>query len=74
MNKVAAHLSAAPRAVLYGLSIGWIVVLAKCLAAPAVMRHFEVPIHPGWVIVPTLIFAALVTVLVLGHDWEHDLD
>jgi len=33
------------------------------------IAHWQIPIHPGWVIVPTLIFAALVTFLVLAH-WK----
>jgi hypothetical protein len=47
------------------LEIGWIVIIAKCLAVPWVVSHWQVPVHPGWVIAPTLIFAALVTLVVL---------
>lgn len=63
-----------PRALQLGLAIGWLVIIAKCLAAPAIINHWNIPIGPAWVIVPTLIFAVLVTVLALNHDWRRDTD
>lgn len=59
-----------PRRVRLFLAIGWVVIIAKCLAMPWLLNHWQVPVHPGWVIVPTLIFAALVTVVVVVHRWE----
>jgi hypothetical protein len=59
--------TAIPRRVRLLLEIGWAVIVAKCLAVPWVIARWQVPIHPGWVIVPTLIFALLVTFLVLAH-------
>lgn len=59
-----------PRRVRLFLAIGWVVIIAKCLAMPWLLNHWQVPVHPGWVIVPTLIFAALATVLVVVHQWE----
>ena len=47
------------------LAIGWVVIIGKCLAVPWVINHWQIPVHPAWVIVPTLLFAALVTALVL---------
>ncbi|MGA2444174.1 MAG: hypothetical protein ABSG50_01955 [Opitutaceae bacterium] len=61
--------TALPRRVRLFLEIGWAVIIAKCLAVPWMIAHWQIPIHPGWVIVPTLIFAALVTFLVLAH-WK----
>jgi hypothetical protein len=61
-----------PRAVSIGLIVGWILILAKCLAAPSIIAHWEIPVHPAWVIIPTLIMAALVTVLAWTHDWKRD--
>jgi len=59
-----------PRRVRLFLGIGWAVILGKCLAVPWVIARWQIPIHPGWVIVPTLIFAALVTGVVLAHYRE----
>jgi len=56
-----------PRRVRLLLEIGWALIIAKCLAVPWVINHWQIPVHPGWVILPTLMFAALVTYLVLTH-------
>lgn len=63
-----------PRAVVIGLWAGWLLIVVKCLTAPWVIAHWSVPIHPGWVIVPTLILAALITFLILTHNWKTDVD
>ena len=47
------------------LEIGWLIIVAKCLAVPWVISHWQVPVHPGWVIVPTLVFAVVVTLVVM---------
>jgi len=46
------------------------VILVKCLAVPWAIARWQIPIHPGWVIVPTVIFAALVTIVVLATREE----
>ena len=46
------------------LEVGWAVIIAKCLAVPWVITRWQIPVHPGWVIVPTLLFAALVTLVI----------
>jgi len=56
-----------PRQVRLVLEIGWVLVIAKCLAVPWVIARWQIPVHPGWVIAPTLIFAALVTLVVLAR-------
>ena len=61
-----------PRTVLTGLIVGWVIILTKCFLTPWAITHWQVPVHPAWVIVPTLIFASLVTLLVLTHDWKRD--
>ena len=58
-----------PRAVVVALVVGWIVITTKCLLAPALLVRWEIPVHPSWVVVPTLIFASLATVLAWTHDW-----
>jgi hypothetical protein len=65
---------AIPRKVTISLIVGWIVIVAKCAFAPVVMHRWHVPIDPGWVIVPTLVFAVLITALVLTHDWSRDAE
>jgi len=41
------------------LIVGWILIALKCAATWWVIDAYRVPVHAGWVIVPTL-FAALV--------------
>jgi len=47
------------------LVLGWVLIVAKCLAVPWAIAYWSVPIHAAWVIVPTLVFAGIVTALVL---------
>lgn len=61
-----------PRSVIAGVVVGWILIALKCTALPSLFDRWEVPVHPGWVIVPTLIFGGLVTVLIAMHDWRKD--
>ncbi len=63
-----------PRKVTLGLVIGWILIAIKCAAAPYVMVRWSVPVDPGWVVVPTLIFAVLITWLILSRDWSSSDD
>lgn len=57
-----------------GLLLGWILIAAKCLATPWAIARWQIPIHPGWVIVPTMIVATLATILVATYDWSTDED
>lgn len=43
------------------LVAGWVLVLAKCVLLHWTIRAYAVPIHPWWLIGPTLAFAALCT-------------
>jgi hypothetical protein len=47
------------------LVLAWVLIIAKCLAVPWAIEHWSVPIHAAWVILPTLIFAGVVTALVI---------
>jgi len=40
---------------------GWLVITAKCLLVIWAIGHWSVPFHPYWVIVPTILMAALCT-------------
>ena len=50
------------------LKIFWVVIIAKCALIWWLMRHYHVPFHPLWVVVPTLMFAALITAVYLWRD------
>lgn len=45
----------------------WILILAKCAAVWWVIDHWHVPVHPAWIIAPTLAMAALATFLWATH-------
>ncbi|MCU0793939.1 MAG: hypothetical protein MUE42_14045 [Opitutaceae bacterium] len=50
------------------LTFGWVLVLAKCALLTWAIHHWSVPIHPGWLVWPTLAFAALATGLWVSRD------
>lgn len=50
------------------LAIGWVLILAKCVALHWLIRAYAVPIHPWWLIGPTLAFATLCTWLYWRRD------
>jgi len=51
------------------LGAAWILILAKCELVWWAMTRWHVPFHPAWIIAPTLLLAALATVLwVAPHD------
>lgn len=41
----------------------WMLILAKCSLVWWAIIHWNVPFHPAWIVLPTLLFAALATVL-----------
>lgn len=50
--------------------IAWIAIVAKCALVWWAIGRWNVPIHPAWVVGPTLAFAALATVVWLAHQPE----
>lgn len=51
------------------LGVAWILILAKCSVVWWAMTHWHVAMHPGWIVIPTLVFATLATGLWLAaHD------
>lgn len=48
----------------------WMVVLAKCALIWWAMVRWQVPFHPVWIVLPTLLFALLATGLWLSADDE----
>ncbi len=56
-----------PRRMRWFMAVAWMVIAVKCLLVWWAIGHWNVPVHPLWVIAPTLLFAALVTGLWLVH-------
>jgi apolipoprotein N-acyltransferase len=50
------------------LGVFWVVIVVKCVLVWWVMRHYRMPFSPLWVVVPTVIFAALCTALYCWRD------
>jgi hypothetical protein len=50
------------------LLAGWLVIAAKCLVLIWAIAHWRVPFHPYWVIVPTILMAALGTAVYYWRD------
>ena len=48
----------------------WALILAKCSLIWWAMIRWQVPMHPAWIVVPTLMFAALATVLWFARTAE----
>ena len=48
------------------LGAAWILILVKCAIVWWAIGHWQVPVHPAWIVLPTLLFAALATVLGLA--------
>lgn len=66
------HMDAArfPVRMRWFLGAAWIVILAKCVLVWWAMVRWSVPFHPAWIVVPTLMLAALATVLWLAPHEE----
>jgi hypothetical protein len=52
------------------ITVAWALILAKCAAIWWAIGYWQVPIHPAWLVVPTLLFAALATMLWVTHRAE----
>lgn len=52
------------------MGIAWGLILAKCALIAWVIARWSVPVNAAWIILPTLAFAALATVLWLTHREE----
>ncbi len=56
-----------PKRVRWFMMVAWVVIAVKCLLVWWAIGHWNVPVHPMWVIAPTVMFAALVTGIWLTH-------
>lgn len=52
------------------LTAAWVLIVAKCVLVAWAIDRWQVPIRPAWLIVPTLLFAALATAVWFGADEE----
>lgn len=50
------------------LAICWAIIALKSAAVVWLFGRYHVPVSPAWVIVPTVVFAALCTVVYLLRD------
>lgn len=50
------------------LAAAWVLIVAKCVLVAWAIDRWQVPIRPAWLIVPTLLFAALATVIWFRAD------
>lgn len=47
---------------------GWLLIFAKCVAMWWAIETYRVPIHPMWLVGPTIIFGVLATALYVWRD------
>ena len=52
------------------LGLGWMVIGVKCVLVTFAIEHWHLPVHPLWVIGPTLFLAAFATFLYVSHRDE----
>jgi hypothetical protein len=50
------------------IAVCWVIIIIKCAAVVWLFDHYKVPVNPLWVVAPTVIFAALITVVYLLRD------
>jgi len=50
------------------IAVCWVIIIMKCVAVVWLFDHYNVPVSPLWVVAPTVIFAALITVVYLLRD------
>jgi hypothetical protein len=52
---------------LWVIALSWVLILVKCLLVAWAIERWQVPVHAGWVIWPTVAFAVLATLLWAGN-------
>jgi hypothetical protein len=50
------------------MTLAWLVIGAKCIWVWWAVAHWHLPVHPLWIVAPTLACAALATALWLAHE------
>lgn len=59
-----------PRRLRWFMAAAWLLIALKCVFVWWAIEHWNVALHPLWVIGPTLMFATLVTAIWLTHRSE----
>lgn len=52
----------------FWIIVGWVLIALKCVAIWWACNTYSVPIHPLWLIVPTVLFGLLATVVYVWRD------
>ena len=47
---------------------GWLLIVIKCFVIIWAINYWAVPVHPYWIIVPTILMAALGTAVYCWRD------
>lgn len=50
------------------LFIGWLLIAIKCAAIWWLIETYDAPIHPMWLVGPTVLFGLLATALYIWRD------
>ena len=50
------------------IAAGWVLILVNCAVNWWAILAYNVPIHPLWLVAPTIAFAALATALYIWRD------
>lgn len=50
------------------LVAGWILIAVKCVALWWLIAKYQVPIHPLWLVIPTVLFGMLATAVYVWRD------
>jgi hypothetical protein len=52
------------------MGVAWLLITVKCIVVWWAMNHWAVPFHPLWIVAPTVVFAAIASLLWLTHEPE----
>ena len=64
MNSTDSSPTPSDRKLVRRMTIAWALILLKCALIPWAIQRWDVPIHPGWIVWPTLLFAGFATLIV----------
>jgi hypothetical protein len=59
-----------PARVRWIMGVAWLIIAVKCVVVWWAIGYWNMPFHPLWIVAPTIVFAALATVLWLTHHEE----
>lgn len=50
------------------IAVGWVLIAVKCTAIWWLINAYQVPIHPMWLVGPTVLFGLLATAVYIWRD------